>query len=115
MGVRGQWTNKLCYAQRVAVREMRPRGLCAACYGGATAASSGSTTSAASKKAAPPRRHQKKAATAQRNAAKEAEKAQKRDEGEEKWKQLLALLHVYKDKESNLKVPTAFAVLSEAP
>ena len=91
---------------RCALCDPAPKhGLCAACYGGATAASADAASSAASKKAA----------TAQRNAAKEAEKAQKRDEGEEKWKQLLALLHVYKDKESNLKVPTAFAVLSEVP
>ena len=82
---------------------MRPRGLCAACYGGATAA--GSATSAASKKAA----------TAQRNAAKEAEKAQKCDEGGEKWKQLLALLHVYKKQFGTLMVPQMFAVPSEAP
>ena len=82
---------------RCALCDPQPEhGLCAACCGGATAASSGSATSAASKKAA----------TAQRHAAsKEAEKAQKRDDRVEKWKQLLASLHVYKDRCSNLKMP----------
>ena len=50
-----------------------------------------------------------------RNAAKEAEKAQKCDEGGEKWKQLLALLHVYKKQFGTLMVPQMFAVPSEAP